>query len=48
MLGVCAMAKKTSSKPMREILSRLPQDFFRIVVFDEQQILEEPAGRPRL
>ena len=34
-LGVCAMAKKTQSKPMREILSRLPGDAFEIVIFEE-------------
>ena len=39
-LGVCAMAKKTQSKPMREILSRLPGDAFEIVIFEESVILE--------
>ena len=39
-LGVCAMAKKTQSKPMREILSRLPGDAFEIIIFQEEVILE--------
>ena len=34
------MAKKTQSKPMREILSRLPGDAFEIVIFEESVILE--------
>nr|PIM02283.1 histidine acid phosphatase superfamily protein [Toxoplasma gondii COUG] len=41
-IGVCAMKAKTHSKPMRAILSRLERSLeFRIVVFDEQMILEE-------
>jgi len=39
-LGVCAMEKKTASKPMREILRRLPA-VFEIVVFDERMICED-------
>lgn len=44
-LGVCAMEKKTASKPMQEILGRLPAQVFKIVVFDERTILEEPVER---
>jgi len=40
-LGVCAMTKKTMSKPMTEILQRLPGDTFEIIIFEEKQILEE-------
>jgi inositol-hexakisphosphate/diphosphoinositol-pentakisphosphate 1-kinase len=32
-LGVCAMDKKSKSKPMKEILSRLPPEEFEIVIF---------------
>ncbi|KAJ8613248.1 hypothetical protein CTAYLR_004550 [Chrysophaeum taylorii] len=42
-VGVCAMAKKTGSKPMREILRRLPEPVFKIVVFEEATILEQPV-----
>lgn len=41
-LGVCAMAKKTSGKPMREILRRLEDAGFTINVFEERAILEDP------
>ena len=41
--GICAMAKKTSSKPMKEIVKRLTQyGDFDIVVFEETVILEAP------
>mmetsp|Transcript_17693 Transcript_17693/g.71022 ORF Transcript_17693/g.71022 Transcript_17693/m.71022 type:complete len:98 (+) Transcript_17693:226-519(+) len=42
-VGVCAMAKKTQSKPMGEILKRLPKSVFKIVVFEERTILERPV-----
>jgi hypothetical protein len=32
-LGICAMAKKAESKPMREMLSRLPEELFEIKIF---------------
>lgn len=41
-LGVCAMAKKTTSKPMQEILRRLPSAVFQIEIFNEASILQDP------
>lgn len=41
-LGICAMDKKAKSKPMREILKRLPQELFEIVFFGDECILREP------
>lgn len=42
-LGVCAMAKKTKSKPMKEILRRLEKfQHIRIIVFEERVILKQP------
>lgn len=32
-LGICAMAKKAESKPMKEMLSRLPEELFDIKIF---------------
>ena len=32
-LGICAMAKKAESKPMKEMLSRLPEELFEIKIF---------------
>jgi inositol-hexakisphosphate/diphosphoinositol-pentakisphosphate 1-kinase len=42
-LGICAMDKKARSKPMKEILSRLPEDLFEIVVFGDDCILNQPV-----
>lgn len=36
------MDKKAKSKPMREILDRLPKDLFEIKVFGDSCILDEP------
>lgn len=45
-VGVCAMAKKSESKPMKEILTRLQEfEYIRIVVFAEDYILNEPVER---
>uniref|UniRef100_A0A5K3FKK7 Inositol hexakisphosphate and diphosphoinositol-pentakisphosphate kinase n=1 Tax=Mesocestoides corti TaxID=53468 RepID=A0A5K3FKK7_MESCO len=42
-LGVCAMAKKTKSKPMKEILRRLVKfQHIRVIVFEERMILKQP------
>ncbi|KAM7542544.1 hypothetical protein Aperf_G00000006358 [Anoplocephala perfoliata] len=42
-LGVCAMAKKTKSKPMKEILRRLEKfQHIRVIVFEEKIILNQP------
>ncbi|RWS31190.1 inositol hexakisphosphate and diphosphoinositol-pentakisphosphate kinase-like protein, partial [Leptotrombidium deliense] len=43
-VGVCAMAKKSQSKPMKEILMRLEEfEFIRTVVFTESTILNKPV-----
>ena len=36
------MDKKARSKPMKEILSRLPENLFEITIFGDKMILEEP------
>ncbi|KOC67231.1 Inositol hexakisphosphate and diphosphoinositol-pentakisphosphate kinase [Habropoda laboriosa] len=42
LVGVCAMAKKSQSKPMKEILTRLEEfEYIKIVVFPEEVILKE-------
>lgn len=41
-VGICAMAKKTQSKPMKEILTRLREfEYIRMVVFEEDVILKD-------
>lgn len=41
LVGICAMAKKTQSKPMKEILTRLREfEYIRMVVFEEDVILK--------
>lgn len=41
-VGVCAMAKKTQSKPMKEILTRLQEfEYIKMIVFEEDVILKE-------
>ena len=42
-LGICAMEKKTRSKPMKEILKRLATDLFDIVEFGNDCILTQPV-----
>ncbi|XP_030379206.1 inositol hexakisphosphate and diphosphoinositol-pentakisphosphate kinase isoform X2 [Scaptodrosophila lebanonensis] len=43
-VGICAMAKKTQSKPMKEILTRLGEfEFIKLVTFEEHVILREPV-----
>ena len=41
-LGICAMGKKTSSKPMKEIIKRLPEELIDVNIFPEDMILNEP------
>lgn len=41
LVGVCAMAKKSQSKPMKEILTRLEEfEYIKIIVFPEEVILK--------
>uniref|UniRef100_A0A0K8T052 Inositol hexakisphosphate and diphosphoinositol-pentakisphosphate kinase n=1 Tax=Lygus hesperus TaxID=30085 RepID=A0A0K8T052_LYGHE len=43
-VGICAMAKKSQSKPMREILMRLQEfQYIRILVFPEETIVSKPV-----
>ncbi|BES94642.1 Acid_phosphat_A [Nesidiocoris tenuis] len=43
-VGVCAMSKKSQSKPMREILMRLQEfQYIRILVFPEETIVTTPV-----
>lgn len=42
-LGICAMDKKAKSKPMREILKRLPEQCFDIIIFGDDCILNSPV-----
>ena len=41
LVGICAMAKKSQSKPMKEILTRLEEfEYIKIIVFAEEVILK--------
>ncbi|XP_018562040.1 inositol hexakisphosphate and diphosphoinositol-pentakisphosphate kinase isoform X2 [Anoplophora glabripennis] len=43
-VGVCAMEKKTQSKPMKEILTRLQEfEYIKVIVFQEEVILQKPV-----
>ncbi|XP_008292119.1 inositol hexakisphosphate and diphosphoinositol-pentakisphosphate kinase 1 isoform X2 [Stegastes partitus] len=45
-VGICAMMKKSKSKPMTQILERLCKfDYIDVVIFPEEVILEEPVER---
>ena len=45
-VGICAMMKKSKSKPMTQILERLCKfDYIDVVVFPEEVILEEPVDK---
>lgn len=45
-VGICAMTKKSKSKPMTQILERLCKfDYIDVVIFPEEVILEEPVER---
>lgn len=40
-VGICAMAKKSNSKPMKEILARLDEfEYIKTVIFPEETILK--------
>jgi hypothetical protein len=41
-IGICAMDKKARSKPMAEILSRLDESLFQVVLFGDDLILNRP------
>ncbi|XP_038940813.1 inositol hexakisphosphate and diphosphoinositol-pentakisphosphate kinase 2 isoform X4 [Rattus norvegicus] len=44
-VGICSMAKKSKSKPMKEILERISLfKYITVVVFEEDVILNEPVG----
>uniref|UniRef100_A0A673AWQ3 Inositol hexakisphosphate and diphosphoinositol-pentakisphosphate kinase n=1 Tax=Sphaeramia orbicularis TaxID=375764 RepID=A0A673AWQ3_9TELE len=46
MVGICAMTKKSKSKPMTQILERLCKfDYIDVVIFPEEVILEEPVEK---
>lgn len=41
LVGICAMAKKSQSKPMKEILTRLEEfEYIKVIVFAEEVILK--------
>ena len=45
-VGICAMGKKSGSKPMAEILERLVRfEYLTIVIFEETMILDEPVDK---
>ena len=44
LVGICAMAKKSHSKPMKEIIRRLENfPLLQIIVFEEDVILTQPV-----
>ncbi|KAM9377149.1 inositol hexakisphosphate and diphosphoinositol-pentakisphosphate kinase 1 isoform 2-T2 [Pholidichthys leucotaenia] len=45
-VGICAMTKKSKSKPMTQILERLCKfDYIDVVIFPEEVILDEPVEK---
>ena len=45
-VGVCAMEKKTLSKPMKEILTRLEEfEYIKTFIFSEKVILDDPVEK---
>ncbi|KFM68191.1 Inositol hexakisphosphate and diphosphoinositol-pentakisphosphate kinase, partial [Stegodyphus mimosarum] len=45
-VGICAMSKKSQSKPMKEILTRLEEfEYLKTIVFPEDVILNEPVEK---
>lgn len=46
LVGICAMGKKSQSKPMKEILTRLQEfEYIRMIVFEEDVILKDPVEK---
>ncbi|XP_038157222.1 inositol hexakisphosphate and diphosphoinositol-pentakisphosphate kinase 1 isoform X11 [Cyprinodon tularosa] len=45
-VGICAMMRKSKSKPMTQILERLCKfDYIDVVIFPEEVVLEEPVEK---
>jgi Ca2+-binding EF-hand superfamily protein len=44
-LGICAMDKKSRSRPMKEIMRRLPEKEFEIVIFGNDCLLNDPVEK---
>ncbi|XP_030049294.1 inositol hexakisphosphate and diphosphoinositol-pentakisphosphate kinase 2 isoform X2 [Microcaecilia unicolor] len=45
-VGICSMAKKSKSKPMKEILERLSMfKYITVIIFEEDFILNEPVEK---
>ena len=44
-LGVCARDKKTSARPMAEVLSRFDRDVFDITIFGDECVLRQPVEK---
>ena len=43
-VGICAMAKKSLSKPMKEILTRMAEfEYIKTIIFPEQVIIDQPV-----
>jgi hypothetical protein len=40
-VGICAMDKKARSKPMNEIIGRLPENLFEIIIFGDDRIMND-------
>lgn len=40
-VGICAMDKKTRSRPMQEILTRIPDTEFEVIIFGNDCLLNQ-------
>ena len=48
-VGICAMAKKSESKPMREILNRMDEfEYIKTIVFAEETVLKVNSSNESL